>query len=120
MVKGIEFSVHQPERCEKDRKMDERSCYSNANQNTVEIHGDIRSLGKELLGMYLENTSRSGGGSIERIDLDANPPLVTFCEAAGKYLKQVIEIKLFMLKYCECLSDLSHPVNPLSKRNKPS
>ena len=58
---------------------------SNAShQNIVEIEGDIKSIGKESLELYLENTKRSGGGDIEEIDLEANPPRVIFCDPEGK------------------------------------
>ena len=52
--------------------------------NVVEIHGDIRSLGKESLEMYLENTKRSGGGVVKEMNFDANPPWVAFLESEGK------------------------------------
>ena len=52
-------------------------------RNIVEIHGDIKGLGKDSLELYLENTGRSGGGEIEKINLDATPPRVIFRDAKG-------------------------------------
>ena len=56
---------------------------SSCNKNIVEIHGDITSLGKESLEIYLESKKRSGGGEITEMNLDANPPWVVFQESEG-------------------------------------
>ena len=64
---------------------DESSSISNVEPgNIVEIHGDIKGLGMESLQMYLENTKRSGGGEIEKLNMDVTPPRVIFCDAEGK------------------------------------
>ena len=69
------------------RKTEEtgQSCDANFEQNTVEICGDVTDL-KEVLEMYLENEKRSGGGEIEKIDFDTNPPSVVFSDGEGNFL----------------------------------
>ena len=54
-------------------------------QRTVVINGDVSKASKDALEMYLENTKRSGGGELEEIDLDADPPTVTFVHGEGAY-----------------------------------
>ena len=78
----LKFPVQKSESVVED---DEHSSASNVEpENIVEIHGDIRGLGMESLQMYLENTNRSGGGMIEKVDWDATPPRVVFRDAEGK------------------------------------
>eukprot|EP00794_Sanderia_malayensis_P007527 gene7528-8364_t len=73
------------------------------NQRTIEIHGDIENINKEILMLYLENNRKSGGGPIETADLDANPPWVSFSDAqsANGVLSKsnhVLENKHFKVK----------------------
>eukprot|EP00794_Sanderia_malayensis_P007532 gene7533-8369_t len=73
------------------------------NQRTIEIHGDVENINKEILMLYLENNRKSGGGPIETADLDANPPWVSFSDAqsANGVLSKsnhVLENKHFKVK----------------------
>ena len=58
---------------------------SSCSKNMVEIHGDITSLSMDILELYLENKTRSGGGEITELNLDANPSYVIFCDSEGAY-----------------------------------
>ena len=86
MFDGKKFLLKFP--VQKNEKVVEDDEYSSASnvvpENIVEIHGDIKGLGKDSLEMYLENTKRSGGGEIEILDLDVTPPRVIFRDAEGK------------------------------------
>ena len=86
-VDGNEFHLKVPVfKKEDDKRNDISPSISNSGNKTVlEIHGDIASLGKESLEMYLENTRRSGGGEIKELNLDANPPQVIFCDSEGAF-----------------------------------
>ena len=83
---GKEFLLKFPvQRNEREGEEDEASRIPKLELgNIVEVHGDIKGLGKESLQMYLENTKRSGGGEIEKLNLDVAPPRVTFRDAEGK------------------------------------
>ena len=82
---GKEFSIKFPVQKKSNNSESELSANSNAdNKCIVEIEGDIGGLTKDSLELYLENTKRSGGGDVETIDLDANPPRVIFCDPEGK------------------------------------
>ena len=69
-----------------DIEKDDGSCsISNSDcGNVVEIYGDIEGLWEQFLEMYLESTRRSGGGEIETLKLNANPPCVVFRDCKGK------------------------------------
>ena len=52
--------------------------------NIIEIHGDIGDFGNDILEMYLESPRRSGGGEIEKLKMDVNPPCAAFRDSEGK------------------------------------
>ena len=83
---GKEFLLVFPlQKNEREGKDDKSSKLSKVEPgNIVEIHGDIKGLGKDSLEMYLENAKRSGGGKIEKVNLDATPPRVIFRDTEGK------------------------------------
>ena len=86
-VDGREFHVTFPVQKKSNNSESELSTNSNAdNKCIVEIEGDIGGLTKDSLELYLENTKRSGGGDVETIDLDANPPRIVFIDPEGSYL----------------------------------
>ena len=80
---------------EEEKKMDveknnDACISSNSNcGNIVEIYGDIGDFGNDILEMYLESPRRSGGGEIEKLKLDANPPYVVFRDIKGKFYELV-------------------------------
>ena len=82
---GKEFTIKLPVQKRSNDNENELSNIANDDDECiVEIEGDIKGIGKESLELYLENTKRSGGGDIEEIDLEANPPRVIFCDPEGK------------------------------------
>ena len=84
---GKEFCIKFPVQKKSNDNESEFSTNSNTdNKCIVEIEGDIGGLTKDSLELYLESAKKSGGGDVETIDLDANPPRVVFIDPEGSYL----------------------------------
>ena len=85
---GKEFCIKFPVQEKSNDSESELSAISNAdNKCIVEIEGDIGGLTKDSLELYLESAKKSGGGDVETIDLDANPPRVVFIDPEGNYVR---------------------------------
>ena len=85
---GKEFWLKAPVLKKKEKEGDNSASNvlnSSYSKNMVEIHGDITSLSKDILELYLENKTRSGGGEIAELNLDVNPPYAIFCDSEGAY-----------------------------------
>ena len=86
----FKFPAEKTEGREDTGKVDGSCSTSNSDGgNIVEIHGDIGDVGNDSLGMYLESPRRSGGGKIEKLKLDVNPPCVVFRDSEGKFFEIV-------------------------------
>jgi len=46
----------------------------------------VKELGQEQLELYFENRGRSGGGSVQQIEMHGTHALVTFVDPEGIYL----------------------------------
>ena len=53
---------------------------------TVEVTGDSIAFDKEIMEVYFENTKKSGGGKITKIEVmeEARMTLISFAEKRGK------------------------------------
>lgn len=62
-----------------------KSTRMDTDQKSVELHGDVNEISRDVLEMYLESEKKSGGGNLEHFDLDANPPIAVFEDPKGMY-----------------------------------
>jgi len=61
---------------------------TNLSSAAVEVSNIPRGFRRDKLTMLFENTKRSGGGLIEKLDFvpDSGRAVITFTDAAGKHL----------------------------------
>ena len=60
---------------------------SSAKARTIKVKGLTKQIDKEQLELYFENTSRSGGGEIETVQLESDGcAMITFIDAKGEFL----------------------------------
>ena len=64
---------------DKEKMAEDFSC-------TVEVTGDSIAFDKEIMEVYFENTKKSGGGKITKIEVmeEARMTLISFAEKRGK------------------------------------
>ena len=62
----------------------QQHCQDDELLRTVEVV-ESGGIDMNMLLLYLKNTRKSGGGAIEKNDLHADPPRVTFVDVQGEF-----------------------------------